>query len=256
MFIKNFFITFVFLLLLNNKFCFAEEIKTSNAVKTTFRGMRRNQKDLKTEQNKNIEGTNKNEIKNAKNDVEKNAETEEVKPEIVVKTYTKVLNKSRLSSLPIKSIMFSQKEINRVLKILASGFKEYVEAEKLAVKDDFENTDSYYLNSIMFVSKDSWTIWINGEKATDKDREVNNLKVLSVSQNRAIFSLDENLDKWKIISENNNIPKGKYRLEENKVVIYFVLNPHQTFLPMRYKVIEGRVKKTAQRIEQTVEGVK
>lgn len=173
---------------------------------------------------------------------------------------TKPAKKGNNSKKSYKSIMFSDKNIADITKSMPlpgatkqdysnkSIGSESIDDSKTLVDD---NNVDIYLNSIMFISKNNWTIWLNGNKITNLDNGEGDIVVTSVSPLRASFYWKVGLSRWEIVNANKNIPNSKYKIEANDVKLFFSLSPNQTYIPSTNKVIEGRIKR--EQIEENID---
>jgi len=102
---------------------------------------------------------------------------------------------------------------------------------------------SVYLNSILYISEDLWSVWANGEKIisyNDKNKEI---RVLSISPDEVKFLWTISKIKWDIINANNTIKKEVYTINDERVNMIFTLKPNQSFVPSLNKIIEGSIEK-------------
>ena len=113
---------------------------------------------------------------------------------------------------------------------------------------------SFYLGSILYSSKDDWTIWVNSKKIIAKKKEdlkfiVPQLKLLDINEQYIIFSwqsrmLDNLSPNWKdkLIKDANS-----YHSKDNRIVITdsniltFKLYPNQSFSIYDMEILEGFV---------------
>lgn len=153
-----------------------------------------------------------------------------------------------------KSIMFSDKNIADITKSMPlpgavkqsdpnEPVKEEISSEEESTASIDDNNVDIYLNSIMFISKNNWAIWLNGSKITNLDNGEGDIVVTSISPLRASFYWKVGLSRWEIINANKNIPNSKYKIEANEVKIYFSLSPNQTYIPSADKIVEGKIKR-------------
>jgi hypothetical protein len=150
-----------------------------------------------------------------------------------------------------KSIMFSTKDIADISKVLPK-FEYINQSEGMADNSsekfknlksifNFTNGNIYiYLNSIMYVSEDSWSIWINGVKITNlnNDNKEISVKIISPSSIKLAWTFDS--EQWGIINPNNLIPKSNYNINNNMITLVFYLSPNQTYIPATNQITEGK----------------
>lgn len=100
-----------------------------------------------------------------------------------------------------------------------------------------------YLKSIIFLSNNFWSIWINDKKITNKTNndENNEFVVQKVNNNEATILLRVNKTKWSYINSANKITENEYKVNENNQIEFlFKLSPNQTFVASENKVIDGK----------------
>ena len=176
-----------------------------------------------------------------------NAE-EEIKEEKDDKSgLTKIFDKIINNSTSRKSIMYSEEEnqnIRDALKAFKSGVPleeeiiEEVEDEEEKVE---ENRRSHiYLSSILYQSKNNWTVWINDEKISNKNNNPKNeLYIASINKNSVQITWTMSVSKWQILT-NSDSDVGAPINENNQVEIKFTLSFNQTYVLNGNKIVEGR----------------
>lgn len=166
-----------------------------------------------------------------------------------------------------KSVMFSTKDVDDISKTLPrfkylSEFKQEDEDPQEALKRidvkqksifNFGEGNIYiYLNSIMYASKNEWSIWVSGNKITNLTNEGDgDIKVLDISPYSVKLAWTFDLNQWEVINPNKLIPESNYTIKDNTVVLRFLLSPNQSFLPATNQIIEGRIKE-AQTVNETI----
>lgn len=156
-----------------------------------------------------------------------------------------------------KSIMFSQKNVDDIFKILPRfklAKKTDIFSQEQDNISDFANNQevgkqllidevniSLYLNSIMYISKDFWSVWLNGNKITNLNNGDGEIVVTNISPLKASFVWTIGLSRWNIINSKGQIPESRYKINGDQVSLYFSLSPNQTYLPASDKIVEGRV---------------
>ncbi len=112
------------------------------------------------------------------------------------------------------------------------------EAEKRAK----ENEKSYiYLASIIHISKNQWVVWLNNNKITSQDNNIENefyLKKVTRNLVNVVWKLS--LSKWKILSGNSSEEFAPKVNDNNQVEVEFSLKPNQTYVLKSDKIVEGR----------------
>lgn len=171
-----------------------------------------------------------------------------------------LLGKNKLSSL-----MFDEEELDNVDKAIFAlkngeiytaedytsdlGNKGLSVEEKLKLekekreKEKSENNErSYiYLASIMYLSKDDWTAWINNSKITSALNNRNNeffVKKINGEQADILWTLS--LSKWRALSGKASDTSPPNINEKNQVEIGFTLKPNQTFILKLNFIAEGK----------------
>lgn len=109
-----------------------------------------------------------------------------------------------------------------------------------------KNIGNVYLKSIMYISKNFWTVWINDKKISNKNNleEDNEFFIEKINLNEAIIRWTVGKNKWNIINYENNIHMSEYNFNEktNKIEFRITLHPNQTFVASENKVIDGKYK--------------
>lgn len=211
-----------------------------------------NKENIKIE--KNTENTNikniENNIDNKNNENDKNIKnTNDFKNNISEETKKTNTEKKKYNDLTkYKSLMFSKKNIDEILKVLPrldspdsilnNSLFEKEDESQLA---DETNNIAIYLNSIMYISNESWAVWLNGNKITNLNNNDGEIRVFEISPLNVSFIWSVDNTRWNIINKNKSIPEEKYKIKDNGVDIYFSLSPNQTFIPSLNKTIEGKI---------------
>lgn len=159
-----------------------------------------------------------------------------------------VSSNTKVKRFEYKSLMFSSKNIDDILKLLPRIGKGVSIIDNFSFGDSGEqqlideNNISIYLNSIMYISKNNWAIWLNGNKITNLNNGDGEVIITAISPLRATFIWAIDIARWDIINMNKNIPESRYKITDKGVNIYFSLSPNQTFIPSLNKIIEGKMK--------------
>ena len=152
------------------------------------------------------------------------------------------------------SIMFTSKnieDIERMMPFLKLNLqKGKIEKNLTSINNDLEfaknniinsSDTNLYLNSILYLSKNHWAIWINGNKITNLDKN-EDIVVTNVSPLNVSFYWRMSNKRWEIINISNQISKSKYKFDGNYVNLYLKLNPNQTYVSLDDKIVEGKAK--------------
>lgn len=106
---------------------------------------------------------------------------------------------------------------------------------------NLEDTNIYiYLNSIMYISKNAWSVWINDSKITNENNENRDIIIKKITPNyiNIVWSFD--LSRWDIVNPNKIIPEDMYKIKDNIVSIFLKISPNQTYIVRDNKILEGR----------------
>jgi len=148
---------------------------------------------------------------------------------------------------PSTSLMFTDSELKDVDRALDSynNNKLFVVnngpgEEKKEVKTE-DNVKSFiYLNSILYFSPESWSVWINDKKISSiTNKHGSEFYVKSVNDHQASILWTISISKWKILSGRKS-EEGANINKNNQVEVSFTLKPNQTFMLVSGDVVEGR----------------
>jgi hypothetical protein len=126
---------------------------------------------------------------------------------------------------------------------------DIVTPEKVAEEPLLE-AQNFYLKSILYLSPEHWTIWLNDKKLTNND-EFLGIKIISVTSNSVFFlwnnsKIDRIFPDWK--KSFYTLDDAKYASNNKNVVvntensdISFILSPNQSFVPTEMQILEGNV---------------
>lgn len=151
-----------------------------------------------------------------------------------------------------KSILYKDDNLAKMINVLSAikrdtAYKETGETQEFDTREISSVFDSaiasVYLNSIMYVSDNLWSVWVNGIKISNINNGENELRVLDINNSRVKFLWIISMTKWEIISQNAQIPEDAYKIKESAVEIQFTLEPNQSYILSFNKVVEGNVKK-------------
>ena len=123
--------------------------------------------------------------------------------------------------------------------------KQALDAENISKSREnlvnLEDTNIYiYLNSIMYISKNAWSVWINDSKITNENNENRDIIIKKITPNyiNIVWSFD--LNQWDIVNPNKIIPEDMYKIKDNIVSIFLRMSPNQTYIVRDNKIWEGR----------------
>jgi hypothetical protein len=118
-----------------------------------------------------------------------------------------------------------------------------------------------HLKSIVFISPNYWTIWINDEKissGTNKEEE-SEFFVEEVEKDRVKLVRRFSKGQWRYVNSGNYVSADRYKTNEkiNKVELVLVLHPNQTFVLAKDEIIDGKYKEEVLRVEniESLDGV-
>jgi hypothetical protein len=152
--------------------------------------------------------------------------------------------KTEYKGYDYKSLVFSEDEMLKLIGILtAKKIKTETTISALEVTDEQKVTTTIFLNSIMYLSQDSWTIWINEKKISNYEKDSGDLKVLKITSDNVKFLWVVSKTKWDIMMPNFNFENSISKINENnEIETIFTLSPNQSFLPETGEIVEGKVK--------------
>ena len=166
---------------------------------------------------------------------------------------TTTTTKKQKNNRVFTSLMFSEENIREIFKALPASTigipDQYIGANldmtptiNGTTTDNAENnTTSFfiYLNSIMYISKDAWSIWINNNKITNLTNNNNDINVIDISPLYVTIAWKITPLQWESINANNKFSDDKYKIYDNYVELFIKLSPNQTYLPSKNQIIEG-----------------
>lgn len=160
-------------------------------------------------------------------------------------------NKSDNNSSPTKSddnssIMYSDEEARKI-KEAFDAFKNNMplnfgdSTAPQEVRSTQDNEKAYvYLGSILYQSKNNWSIWINDQKITaDNNKASNELYIKKINEDKAHVVWTMSISKWKILSGKEDEKDAPINAN-NQVELNFILSFNQTYILNANKVVEGR----------------
>lgn len=146
-----------------------------------------------------------------------------------------------------KSFMLGDSVIGIIKKALDININKKTMTEDIMGEDSEEQLTSdignIYLKSIIFLSNNFWSIWINDKKITNKtnNEENNEFIVKKINNNEATILLRVSKTKWSYINSANEIKEGEYKInDDNQVEFMITLSPNQTFVASKNEIIDGK----------------
>ena len=106
---------------------------------------------------------------------------------------------------------------------------------------NLENTNIYiYLNSIMYISKNAWSVWINDTKITNENNSDRDIIITKITPSYVNIVWSFDLIQWDIVNPNKTIPEDMYEIRDNVVSLFLKISPNQTYIARENKMLEGR----------------
>jgi hypothetical protein len=223
----------------------ASENTETNAVVKTIEDT---PKDIAPENNESAQPILKTEGETKTQEVEKEVadKLEKVKKEDKTAQTKPAQQFDLYGSKKYKSLFFTKKEMDNLISIFRDQkLKSDTSQEQFSLLDVVEGQQKIstviFLNSILFLNKNNWTIWVNDKRMSSDDEGTNDLKVLSITNSKVKFLWKVSRTKWEIMMPNFNFEKSISKLtEDNSVETVFTLQTNQTFIPQTGDIIEGR----------------
>lgn len=144
---------------------------------------------------------------------------------------------------------------NNVIKVIRQALelginKKNIEKKQDGISENVEeniSTDigNIYLKSIIFLSDNFWSVWINDKKITNNtnNNKENEFIIKEINSNKATILLKVNKTKWSYINSANMISEKEYSInEDDQVEFLFTLSPNQSFIASENKIIDGKYK--------------
>lgn len=190
-------------------------------------------------------------------DTENNSDENIDQPNLIPLNNNDELEEDSFDFSEIESLMINQDEkqgLNLAIESYKTGeaflFDDYEQeavtedkAIDIASNVEEENRNAFlHLATIIYQSKDNWTIWINDQRiSASNNSDLNEIYVQDISNDYVDILWKLSLSKWKILSRNNSDDLAPNINELNQVEIKFSLKPNQTFALRNEEIIEGRV---------------
>ncbi len=181
--------------------------------------------------------------------------TSDIKPQDTTQaTETKKAEEPKAESdkeFTLKSVMFTPEEIAQINNIINNFGMEGIVTGEVDPKDTQVSGRRFYLNSLIFYTKDKWTLWINNLKISNDSRD-DGLVIREISKEYAIIewstpNLETIAPDWRkrltAISRNKFVSAKKdievFLPDETAAVVSFKLSPNQLFEVESMKILEG-----------------
>ena len=155
-----------------------------------------------------------------------------------------------------KNFINSSQDVVFLKKILAAYIKGSNRAIDNTITNTGKNNELYsndynyktfivYLKSIMFLSKNAWSVWLNDTKITNADNNKNTeFYIKNIDDKKIVLQWNISEFKWSYVNKMKSIPEQKYKvLEDGSVELILTLYPNQSYLPFVDQIIEGRYTK-------------
>lgn len=175
---------------------------------------------------------------------------------------TSVVNETKKDK-KTKSIMFTDDEMEKVQAAMDSflngtNLEEGGDQDVLADEDSkktsaiqIKKQSRIYLNAILYVSRNNWIAWVNGEKITSESNNFNNsIYIKSIDRNKAAINWKMGITKWKALTGEKEIidPKiYKINQETNQVEMNFTLKTNQTYNLTDNLIADGKMDKITEK---------
>ena len=190
---------------------------------------------------------------NPKSNTSKTQTTNNINTKNNILSNTTTTPKKQKNNRVFTSLMFSEENIREIFKALPASTigipDQYIGANldtsPINIGNATDNTENsttsffIYLNSIMYISKNAWSIWINNNKITNLTNNNNDINVIDISPLYVTIAWKITPLQWESINTNNKISEGKYKIYDNYVELFIKLSPNQTYLPSKNQIIEG-----------------
>jgi hypothetical protein len=133
-----------------------------------------------------------------------------------------------------------------------NDFEDEDGAEYEEVTED-KYAGNLYLKSILFVSPNYWTIWVNDEKISSETnkREEGEFFVEEIKKDQVKLVRRLSKGQWRYMNSGNYVSANRYRTNEktNKVELTLVLHPNQMFVFAKNEIIDGKYKEEVLRVD-------
>lgn len=195
----------------------------------------------------------------AQNKVGDNKQLESVLVDIVESVANKKQNqKDKNQNQNDFSLMYDKDQERKIMEAFEASknkvpFTEVGQTE--IAEEDLQQSgviSSVYLGSILYRSKDDWTVWINDQKISSRDNnKENELYIKKIDAEKAEISWTMSISKWKILTGNRFTENAPLNAN-NQVEFNFILSFNQTYILNTNEVVEGKISpSTAENSDQT-----
>lgn len=136
--------------------------------------------------------------------------------------------------------------ITKTQEALSEEDREKMEIDQLSKEMELINKESkIHLGSILFFSKKTWSIWVNGKKITsDSNYPKNSIYVAKASERKIDFMWKLSISKWRVLTSNLDSKVTPQINNSGEVNVKFSLYSNQTFLLRENKTVEGDARTT------------
>lgn len=117
-------------------------------------------------------------------------------------------------------------------------FMETVSVKNTDVKDLPKEAPTFYLNSILYIDKNDWTVWINGQNISNNS-ENDKPKIKEVTRNYAVLFWESKYFKYINPEWDSKYGEG-IEVDKANNRVYFTLYPNQTFVTKTMEIVEGK----------------
>ena len=178
-------------------------------------------------------------------------------------------------NLDVKNIIFGKNKLKSIMldSQEVKGVEEALEAfqfNKPLSQEEIDNTQTIetqvkqivepakeqsriYLDAILYISKNNWIAWINGEKFITEDNNPKNpIYIKSISNNKANIVWTMGISKWRVLTGLQVVNEEIYYVDKitNQIILNFTLRTNQTYNLINNKVTEGKVRVVEQQSKQ------
>lgn len=156
--------------------------------------------------------------------------------------------------LDFESVMHNAEEIRKINK----AFKMFKQGEEYVIEDAknpekereekfseelkiIQERSKIYLGSILFFSKNNWSIWINDKViSADNNSPLNEIYISAVNGKKADIIWSLSPSKWQILMDKSLEENDPLINKNNMITVKFSLQNNQSFLLKDNTVIEGK----------------
>ncbi len=114
------------------------------------------------------------------------------------------------------------------------------EVQKKVIEEISPEQSYVYLASILYISPNSWVIWLGDNKiTTENNSRKNEFYVTKIDRDKVKIMWKLGITKWNILTGNQADSAPPKTNQNNEVETLFTLHPNQTFILKSKKVVEG-----------------